>query len=281
MWDRKKFDDAAQSIGDAFVASGGDTPINDLATKVAQEGNLNPDGIRTVVRLANVAAFEGLFAKCAAEGSPERMIEFSVGDPEIVIQKLHQDVKEAHAIEKVAQYNQQADYFGDIERERAPLEKTATVIPGVERQSEACKPTAPSKSELNHLFKRAEDQMQENKRQAEIQWGMSCEKVARHLIALDSRVESRTAFEKNAASSLGETILPELRMVQSLTSPKGAPIQLFGGEKTASVIDKHIAGLSSEHRPIMELLKEANAARAKVNSMKTGLKWLEERKAEV
>ena len=67
MWTRKQYEDAAQQIGNAHTASGGAQSINDLALKVAQDNGLNPEGIRTVVRLANVAVFENMFKSFGKE----------------------------------------------------------------------------------------------------------------------------------------------------------------------------------------------------------------------
>lgn len=279
MWTRKQFEEAAQKIGQAFVASKGEVSINDLSVKVAQEGQLAPDGIRTVVRLANVAAFEEMFQKEGADKSEDRMIDFVVGDPEAVITRLHTAAKEAHSTEKVAAYSPSLDYFADIPRTREPLEKNAQAIPGVEVKTSPDK--LPSRQEIARLFKRAEDQMLENKRQAAANWSGSLEKVARLLVAHDGRVSARTEFEKSAAGTLGGDILPELRMVQTLTSPKDSPICLFGGEKIAEILDKHITSVSAKHKPIIGMLKEAKEARDILHKNEAGLKWLAENREKV
>src|ERR1035437_4373512 len=63
-------------------------PINDLCEKIARDESLNPDEIRTLVRLSNVAAFQQLCKDKAAAGAPDRMVEFDVGNPESVIQRI-------------------------------------------------------------------------------------------------------------------------------------------------------------------------------------------------
>ena len=63
MWQRNNYEDAAQKIGKEFAENRGNNTvsINQLATKIARDNNLNPEGIRTMVRLANVAVFEEIF----------------------------------------------------------------------------------------------------------------------------------------------------------------------------------------------------------------------------
>lgn len=274
MWTKLQFENAATKIGEQFVNSEGAESINDLATKVAQDAGLNPDGIRTMVRLANVTAFERLFEKRAKSDAEDRMIEFEVGDPEVVINKLHSEVKEAVAMEKTASdYSRQMDYYGDLPQpEVEPLEKTASAVPGVEV------PVAPERSysvqEVKYAFERAASRMEQDSKQAEYRWLDRLEKVARSLISIDGTIEYRTSFEKNAASLLGEDVLPELKAVHSLTSPKGTPPVLFGGEKVASIIKNHIANVSSLEKPIMDMVKEAHEARVHVERCKAGLEWI-------
>jgi hypothetical protein len=273
MWTRKDYEDAAQKIGNDFVAGGGAESINDLSLKVAQAATLNPDGIRTMVRLANVSAFEKYFEKGAQAQAPDRMIEFAVGDPEIVISQLYNNAKVAHEQVKVAgEYNRSLDYYGDLKYEKPPMEKTASAVPGYQVTTPEEK--LPSKMEIRLLFKRAEDQMRAEQDQAQVRWFTNLEKVAKLLISKDSRVESRTVFEKNAASLLGEDVVPELHMVNSLTSHKQEKTPLFGGEKVATVLDTHISSFSKDQQPIIDLLKEACAARKVSNVKKTGLDWL-------
>ncbi len=280
MWTREEYENAAQKIGEDFVASCGETSINDLSLKVAQDAGLNPYGIRTMVRLANVAAFEKFFEKGAADKTPDRMIEFGVGDPEVVIAQLHKNAQDAQVQEKTAErYSRVTDYNADFKYAPEPLEKTATVIPGVELTTPADNP--PSPAEVKLLFKRAEDRMREEHRQAQHYWASSLEKAAKLLISADSRVEARTAFEKNAASLCGEDIIPELRRIHVLTSPDGANINLFGGEKTASVIEKHVASVTAQQKTIIELLKSANVARKDSHLKEAALQWIEENIARV
>lgn len=64
--------------------------LNDICEKFAQDNSLNPEEIRTVVRLSNVAMFQHQFKEKDMQKHADRHVEFDVGDPEIVIMRLHQ-----------------------------------------------------------------------------------------------------------------------------------------------------------------------------------------------
>lgn len=281
LWNRKNFEEAAQQIGKSFVASAGKDSINSLATKIAQEAQLNPDGIRTIVRLANVSAFEEMFGKRAEDKATDRMIEFEVGDPEVIINNLYSSAKSDLTSTKTASdYNRTADFYGDIAYPKPALEKTATVISGIEMQVKSERP--PSKAEVQLLFKRAEDKMKAEKAEAEAAWFGTMEKAARSLIVLDGRIDARTAFEKTAISSLGTDVIPELNMLQRLTSPKSKTTsELCGGEKIAHVLDTHIAVVSREQKPIIEMIKKACALRQTRTQLQAGLDWIDTNRARI
>jgi len=273
MWTRTDFENAANKIGKDFVAGNGETSINDLSTKVAQEGKLTPDGIRTVVRLANVAAFENLFSKAASDGDKDRMLEFEVGDPEVVINKLHKNAQTTHEVKVPDTYDKSADFYSDLPKDAELLEKTASAIPGVELPEETSVPV--SKAEVRLQFKRADDRMREQAQQAKAFWTDKMEKAAQCLRSLDSRIAARTLFEKHAVAMLGGEVLPELFMVRSLTSPGNpSPAAVCGGEKIATVLKTHVAMPQEEHIPIIAMIKDAHDARNFYNKCNAGRKWI-------
>lgn len=308
MWMKKDFEDAAQKIGTDFMASAGAVTIDDLATKVAEDARLSPEGIRTVVRLANVAVFENRFNKSANDGDGDRMdaTDFEVGDAEKVINRVYANAKEAHlAATKTDTYNQQVDLFGDI---AAPTEKVAAYenedeeemvgLPDMgaskkddkddeedddseEESDDSEEEKKASPQEIRHLMKRAHDRLHEKMVQSKIRWESHTKEAARRLVAIDGRVASRTAFEKDAVAMLGDGIVPELIQVQDLTSPKGSPTNLFGGEKLASVVTTHIAFTNAAQTPIIELLKEAQQARGEYVTCKASLSWIEDKLSKV
>lgn len=280
MWTRKQHEDAAQKIGETFVASGGAQSINSLATKVAQDSRLNPDSIRTMVRLANVVAFESLFNKRADAKHEDRMIDFEVGDPEVVISNLQGAVKEAYARMLPSAYDKTLDYFGSVENPKEPLEKNANAIPEFEPQSVGVEMPV-SRLEVRHLFKRAEDRMRQNKLQAQYAWYGQMEKVAQTLRVLDGRVPSRTEFEKTALGTLGDAIIPELKMIRTMTGSKDVEDDFFASEKVASFLGTHVAIPIKEHRPILDMLKTACETRKDIHRYEHGLQWIKTNMPEI
>ncbi len=273
MWTRTDYERAGNKIGKDFVSGSSTSSINDLATKVAADNKLTPEGIRTVVRLANVSAFENVFSKSAGNSSPDRMVEFEVGDPEVVISKLHKTATEKHTVKEASDYNRNLDYFGDMPKDTPPLEKTASAIPGV--GIEAPVSATVSRAHVHMQFKRADDRMREQGLQAKAVWENNIEKAAQSMRVLDNRVDARTFFEKEAVASLGDVVTPELYALRYVTSP-GTPKmeELCGGEKIASVIESHVAHLSQEHVPIIEMIKEARAAREYYAKCTAGREWI-------
>ena len=70
-------------------------------------------------------------------------------------------------------------------------------------------------------------------------------------------------------------------MLQTITSPRGAKITLCDGEKVSTVMDTHIATASAKQKPILELLKTANAARKDSHIKEAGLQWLAQNRKRV
>jgi hypothetical protein len=120
MWTRKEYESAAEDIAQKYAETKGVSSVNKLAEDMARTAALNPDGIRTMVRLANVSVFEKLFAEKTGE---DRMIEYEPGDAEVVINSIFTAEKtacEGHFIQETP-YDRFQDYHGDLN----PQVKTA------------------------------------------------------------------------------------------------------------------------------------------------------------
>lgn len=279
MWASKNdYERAAAGIAAQLVKSGGKTTINDQAVKIAETAQLNPDGIRTLVRLANVAAFEHLFSKAAEDKTEDRMLTFDVGDPEQVLNRLHKDAAEDLQVKEASvHYDRVQDFFGDVPS--APsFEKVAEPQPVVPTP-ESTKDTGTTQPGMaREKFRQAREKISQMRDQVQTEWYLTLEKAAALLRVADSRVSYRTSFEKDAVATLGETIVPELRMIQRLTGAKDGETKLCGGIKIATILKRHIptptSALSAE-TPILNAVKEANAARLYANKLSEGLQWIE------
>jgi len=272
MWNQPEYNNAVNKICTDYVASNGNLTINDLATKVAEDAQLSPEGIRTVVRLANVVVFENRFAKNAEDKTDDRMIEFEVGDPEIVINRVYANAKVAYdQTIKTASYAQeldlQADFISDMEK---TAEDTGHYIsaPNISKKN---KPTKPA---VRHLYKQAVASLHLNTLQAKAKWERLTKEAAAVLKAQDSRVAARTLLEKNALLMLGEDIIPELIQIQDLTTGAKTSTNLFDGVKIATVLHTHVAVNLKAHAPVLERIKEAQAARREYIKNRNSLIWL-------
>jgi len=280
MWQRKQYEDAAAQIGKQYSDSNGEQSINELSVKVARDNNLNPDGIRTLVRLANVSAFQNIFDKTAGD---DRMIEYQVGEPELVISQLYDETKTAAVIsqETPNAYDRSSDYWGDI----PTLEKLAATEDSEEREiaeeeleeeSEADAPVV-DKKRVKLLFNKAKDEIEEEAKEAELGWVSTIEKAAQTLrvVAGSTPHFDKLAFDKDMIAAGGEDIVTEVKALSLFTGTNDRP--LCGGMKVATVLEHHAPVLGPNAQAILGYLKEASVLRAHRTKCKNGLQELEQK----
>jgi hypothetical protein len=265
MWQRNNYEEAAQKIGKEFAENRGNNTvsINQLATKVARDNNLNPEGIRTMVRLANVAVFEEVFHKQA--GATDRMFEFEVGDPEVVINTLFQETKTA--MDKVAAapcgYDFGADYYGDLE---APVQKVAEAP--VEEVAAYISPMA-----VKQRMIQAQEKLAMEKQEHEFEWVEALEKAAKLMMVAAPSIPACVTFEKDALSMLGDGAVPEITVLRQMTG-RCTKHAFLGGVPVTEVLEKHVSNPSTETRGIIQMLKTAQEARSQMSVCQQGLEWL-------
>jgi hypothetical protein len=301
MWTRAEYDTAAEQIGRDFAASGGQSRINDLATKVATENNLNPEGIQTLVRLANVAAFQELFTKRA--GSNDRMIEFEVGDPDLVVSNLYSGVKQAAVAQQkyasVSSYDRAMDYYGamtvkvaedetdeteELEDDKAtPVSETETVL-GKKVDAPDATPEAAlldKRAMAKFNVKRAQEAIDDESRRLMHEWGIALEKAAQSVrVVFGKPTFDKQAFYADVVADLGVNVIPELKAVNMLN---GGDVDEINSEKMASAPEHRVSTLSQtkETADILALVKQASAARQKREGYTASLTWLNEKIAEL
>lgn len=269
MWMRNDYEKAADTIAKEFAAGNGTVTINQLSTKVAADAGLNPDGIRTLVRLANVNAFNELFAKQA--GKEDRMFEFETGDPELVIASLHSNAKLAHVSSFPVQldnHDMLADYFGGFatkvaaESEDDEDEDEDDDEKECDEKDEECKDPVLNKAEVTNLYNRAKDKVTEEKKASEIRWGLALEKAARVTREVAGRNVhfNKTAFYRDLVSASNGTCLDDIKGLHAfLTSEEDADV--LGGMKVAEVVDTIAPTLRGQTAEILSYLEEAREAR--------------------
>ena len=277
MWNRDQFEQAASQVAKTFAESNGDQSINQLSTKIAREGQLNPDGIRTLVRLSNTAAFQELFAKRA--GADDRMIEFETGDPEIVIANLHNEQVDAmSSMPKMASsYDRAQDYFGDFYFDKTASEPCCdphdeTHFTGKDKKVEECIDAVQSSSTKKLVKEKLEDE----KKEASYRWGHSLEKAAQEFrVSFNGKKSfSKVGFYQDAVAYLGAGFLPELRGLNVMTGGNTEE-DLLGGFKVAHVEQFVLPVLDAPVKRVYDHLKEASSARAAFELSEKALKYLD------
>ncbi len=275
MWQRKQYEDAAADIGKNYAEGNNEKSINDLAVKVARDNNLNPEGIRTLVRLSNVSAFQELFTKSAGD---DRMIEYQVGDPELVITQLYTETKTA-AVQSQAtptDYSRSNDYYGAFSITDKVAEDTSKKeIADAALDSETT-PDAPvvDKQQVKMLFTQAKDKIESDIKEAEYGWYSCIEKAAQTLrcsTGSDFKFD-KVAFDADMLAAGGDEIIPDLRALSQFT---GAPApQVCEREKVAAIMEFHVPKLSEHSTSILGFLKEAATFRAHRTRCRAGLDML-------
>ncbi len=265
MWTRKDYEREAANVAKEFVATKGERSINKIAADIARANNLNPEGIRTLVRLANVDAFNEEFPKMSGD---DRILEFSTGDPEEVIVDLQNEAETKVASDqRVASgspaYDRAVDYEIDPVPQLAPMEKAAEAGPE--------EPLLP-RHEALLLLKRASDEFGMKVRQGEMAWVDLMEKCAQSTRTLGP-ARMADALEKDAIAITGTSIVPELHMLAKMTGREFS----LSTEKVATILDKHLAVPSSSHRPIIDMLEKASVVRSKRNEDKKCLEFVREK----
>ena len=264
MWQRKQYEEAAADIGKQYADVGAKDSINDLSVKVARDNNLNPEGIRTLVRLANVSAFQELFTKSAGA---DRMIEYQVGDPELVITQLYSETKTAAVLAQVTptDYDRTRDYYGNLSQlakvaEDDDEEKDEIVEEELDSETQ---PDAPivDKKKVKLLFDKSKNKIEDDAKEAEYRWVSCIEKAAQTLRCGpgSSPQFNKYAFEKDMVAAGGEGIVTELKALSLFTGTQGTPF--CGGAKVASILEYHAPKLTQHAETILGFLKEAAALR--------------------
>jgi len=265
MWMREDYEKAASTIAKEFAGGNGAVTINQLSTKIAEEAGLNPDGIRTLVRLANVNAFNELFAKQA--GKDDRMFEFETGDPELVISSLHASAKLAMDYTPTVSldnYDLLSDYYGDFPKtaeDKFPGEDQEEDEDADEDEENTDAPLC-NKAEVSMLYNQAKDKVSEEKKASEIRWGLSMEKaacIARELAGRDVRFKKVAFYHDLIAASEG-TCFEEVKGLHALLT-EDMNFDVLGGAKIAEVVDTMAPLLKGQTAEILQYLVEAREAR--------------------
>lgn len=276
MWSRPEFEKAAKAIGAAYCAAGGTTSVDDLSMKVATENGLDPDSIRTLVRLANVSTFEACFEQMKLAGAPDRDVLFDVGDAEKVISMLHAGAASQYATTKIASaYDRTVDWYGN-NTSNLSMEKVAAETP----ESAANPSPVLSPLELSRLREKAATQLNEAKLQLDARWNMGIDKLAQEIRVNVPAGDAWLAFEKLAlASETSGDVLCELATLNTiLRRPGMVTVGMIGPalrEKVAHIQAHVVAHPTSTQQRILKQLTNCSATRQAYVKVAAALKSLQ------
>lgn len=261
-WTESDYVKRAGDIAQQHVVS--KKSINDLASKVAQEEALNPEEIRTLVRLSNVAVFQELFKAQDTAKAPDRMVEFETGDPEAVVRRL---VEEAQMPAQTANIHNDK-LAGEVPDMMADVRRGFKLeTPAAEKVAHEDVPERPMRRDMAILaLRKLASEFEVERYAAGHRWEDKLAALTRTFRRLNG--PDFSAFEKDAFASFGEDVRPELEALVHDTRLKFA---LTGPEKVAHLMDRHVVEDSTE----LTLLKEALEARREYVRFDNALKWVE------
>lgn len=239
-WTEGEYTKKAGELAERSVAI--KRPITDLVEKVAREVALNPDEIRTLTRMTNVAAFQVHFR---SKTGADRQVEYPVGDAEEIIARIHAQpvLPETANVsnDKMASY-EDFDLAPRVEMEKVAFEE----------------PVAPTRYEnpvhLQRKLERTREEFMTSKISKEGLWEDTLASI-HHMTRLApgyGRLDP-AELEKDAFATYGMDVLPELIALRELSNET---LQ-WTPEKVAELQEYHTA----KHPALMEAVKIAMAAR--------------------
>jgi len=266
-WDEGQFVEQAQRIAKRHTTT--KESINNLAEKVARDTNLNPDEIRTLVRLSNVAAFQEIFRQ---KTGGDKMVEFVTGDPETVIRSMVSPDAPAPANvmnDKLASY--------DVpDQMRAKRFGVAEVTEQTKEASSDEEPTEkPPRRDMVILnLRKIAEELTVEKFAAGQRWETTLDGLTTKLKRPAGYGVTVDALTKDAAATFGSDANHELAY---LYENLRRPVRFLSDEKTAELQERWAASESDE----LNILKTAVEARKQFVELSEGLKWVESRLAQL
>jgi uncharacterized membrane protein len=250
MLTKSDFEKAAEKIAMQFVEPGCESTLNQLSQKVATENNLNPDQIRTMVRLANLNVFGKMFQ---AKTGSDRGVKFDTGDAEVVIDALYDDAKSLKVGTEKTAYDRTSDYYRDLYVIEQVKEASAP-------SEEAPTPPKYSKPELAMQLKRASDRFRMEGRQASARWQLNMETAVSMYKKANGlkTAEAFPGFERDLISS-NVDVAPEVQALRAMVL--GEKVAAYQGDQLDEIQDRHVANLDGDTKEIFDYIKVATAAR--------------------
>jgi hypothetical protein len=261
-WNEAEYIKHAQGLAEQHLVT--KKSLNELSEKFSEENKLNPDEIRTLVRLANVATFQELFKK---KDGGDKMIEFDTGDPEAVIRNMVSSASEPPQTANIHN-DKLAGEVPDMMREKR-LGKKFDPVPEAEKVAEYTEKPAREDIVVMNLRKLA-NEFTLARISAGAQWEEKLAALAKVFKRAPGYGPKFKDFEKQAWAEFGPDVVPEITVLhEELRIP--AAVSTFSSEKIAHLQERLVVEDSKE----LSLLKEAVAARQTHQKMSGALAWVD------
>lgn len=260
-WNENEFIKHAQSIAQQHLVT--KKSLNELSEKFAGENSLNPEEIRTLVRLANVATFQELF-KNKSDG--DKMVEFETGDPEAVIRRM---VAASSGAPQSANVNNDklAGELPDLMKDKRrgfSLPEEAEV-----KTASNAAEVKPARADVVVMnLRKLASEFSVEKVAAGARWEEKLDKLVTTFKRAPGYGPEFNTFEKEAWASFGSDVAPEMAFLyEELRLNKQPP----ASEKVAFLVERVAASDTKE----LGILKEAVEARKTFQKMSGALAWID------
>ena len=259
-WNESEYIKHAQGLAEQHLVT--KKSLNELTEKFAQENKLNPEEIRTLVRLANVATFQEIFKK---KDGGDKMVEFDTGDPEAVIRKMVASANEPPQTANISN-DKLAGEVPDMMREKR-LGKKFDPVPEAEKVAEYSEKAARPDIVVMNLRKLA-GEFTLARISAGAKWEEKLGSLAKVFKRAPGYGPKFRDFEKQAWADLGSEAAPEMAVLYEELKVPGLQMT---SEKLAHLQDRLIV----DNTPEIKLLREAHEARQTYQKMAGALEWVD------
>lgn len=260
MWGEEEYVKRAAELARQSAVS--KKSLNDVCEKAAHDDALNPEEIRTLVRLTNVAMFQHLFREKDQLKAPDRQVNFEVGDPEAVISRLQTSAAppESASIMNDKLAHEIPDMMAARRAGYVETAKTAAETP-------AETPRPPRKDFAILAMRKLAAEYDNRRLEAGHRWELKVAELYDHFKAAPGYGPSFALFAKDAAAAFGDDAMPELT---SLWSDLRSNAPLPSGDDVAKLAEHHVYEDSAD----LERLKLAIEARKEYVACQEAVAWV-------
>lgn len=265
-WNETEFIKHAQWLAEQHLVT--KKSLNDLSEKFSAEHNLNPEEIRTLVRLANVATFQEMFKR---KDDGDKMVEFDTGDPEVVIRKMVGAASEPAQSANIHNDKLAGELPDKMRAKRMGLK--FDYLEGEEKVASVSE--RPVRQDLVAMnMRKLASEFSLEKIAAGAAWERKLGELATAFKRAPGYGPQFTDFEKNAWADMGFEAAPEMAFLyETLKINRPLP----HSTKVAHYQERFVAEDSRE----LKLLKEAHAARKTYQKYTNALAWVDKNMPEM